>query len=971
MSSNALPMRRGATSAHAFVVRARASSGRLSMVRVVILALVALAVGAGVASPGSAGAGGTAPTPRRSAQTTVRVSGTITDQTSGVLPGVTVVLRSGDGDQPSRETVTDAGGDFHFEVPVGEYLIAASLPSFATFEVAIRAEPRLEPLAITLELETVEQRVDVEVDPDNELRLNSLASLAAMSLSEDELLGLPTDEQDLVQHLMLLAGADSSGNVEDDISTFIIDGFDQGRLPSPDEIAQIIIDPSPLRVDGSGDGPRIEIITRPGTGTWRRSTSFNFADESLDARTPGEPTKPARQTRDLEVDLSGPVVSGLLDVDLEASTRSQERAVDSLRAITPSGDVSEGVVRPETERQLELDTDIALSPSHTLGIGFDYETQETRNSGVGGFTLTERGIDENQDQWAFQVRERRLGDSFANDFRVLLSQETRQEVPVSEGVAIDVADAFNRGGGTNRSLDEQTRFQIEDRLRWQRGSWSFEAGAEGWYEKQHTVFENNFNGTFDFASLHDYCQATGFVGTNCLPTLDLVSAAVAAGLPTTYQNGAGERVEITGLPTTFTQTSGNAVLDLDEVGMESFLQADRSFGDTASLRLGVRYEATTHSLNYWRLSPTVNGQYRLFEDTIVSFGARVSFRDFQDYGTLIRNDGGAHQRQLSISSPSFPDPFVGGTVSVDENRSSLYVLDPDYRAPVSFDPQVNVTQQLRGGLRLNVSYNLSYGYQQQRTRNINAPFPGTPLPDEILDLPRDIRQDTIDRMRPFYPTVGNIYQIETTGRSEGRRLRIRLQRRRPVDLLGIGLSGSLDYSYRWGEDDNDFTNPYLAAWGLSRLERRLTSQLRVRFPRDSGVGHPFWRALAWATYERTNLNFYIRAETGRPYSIRSGRDLNGDQSTRDRPPGVPRNSARGPGLLNVDMTVTKDFVTNLADGADTPPPGTRVRLQARVSNLLNTSQIRSFSGVLSSPLFDQPTGYRRGRTVRLSMHVDF
>ena len=30
-----------------------------------------------------------------------------------------------------------------------------------------------------------------------------------------------------------------------------------------------------------------------------------------------------------------------------------------------------------------------------------------------------------------------------------------------------------------------------------------------------------------------------------------------------------------------------------------------------------------------------------------------------------------------------------------------------------------------------------------------------------------------------------------------------------------------------------------------------------------------------------------------------------------------------------------------------------------------------YSGVLSSPLFGQPTGFMRGRTVRLSMHVDF
>ena len=48
-----------------------------------------------------------------------------------------------------------------------------------------------------------------------------------------------------------------------------------------------------------------------------------------------------------------------------------------------------------------------------------------------------------------------------------------------------------------------------------------------------------------------------------------------------------------------------------------------------------------------------------------------------------------------------------------------------------------------------------------------------------------------------------------------------------------------------------------------------------------------------------------------------------------------------------------------------------VRFQARFYNVFNITNVRGYSGVLSSPLFGQPTGFLRGRTVRLSMHVDF
>ena len=90
-----------------------------------------------------------------------------------------------------------------------------------------------------------------------------------------------------------------------------------------------------------------------------------------------------------------------------------------------------------------------------------------------------------------------------------------------------------------------------------------------------------------------------------------------------------------------------------------------------------------------------------------------------------------------------------GAVTIDPNRTSLFQLSPDYHAPYGINPQVSVTQQLPGAVRLSVQYRLSYGYRQQRTRNINAPFPGTPLSNDILDLPREVRRDTVDRMRPF------------------------------------------------------------------------------------------------------------------------------------------------------------------------------------------------------------------------------
>ena len=651
------------------------------------------------------------------------------------------------------------------------------------------------------------------------------------------------------------------------------------------------------------------------------------------------------------------------------------------------------MVRPQLRRSIEIEGEVELAGNHSLDIGFEYQRGRTDNSGVGGFSLPERGSDDKNREWSLEISERSFGENHTNDIQFQVSKEYSRQVPVSTGVAINVADAFRSGGGTNRNIERETVVQLEDQLRFERGEWNFRFGLEGIYRKDNSTSENNYNGTFEFASLHDYCDATNFAGVNCQETEAIVTAAEAAGVSPTYRDARGREVRITGAPTTFTQRSGNANFAISRIALETYFQADRAFGERASLRLGVRYEAANHSVDYLRASPTVNVSYKVLEHTILSLGSQLNFRDFRSYEQLLRNDGSVYQKQLSISSPSFPNPFADGVGVVDPESTSLFVLDPDYQSPYTISPQINLNQELPASMRVTVSYSINFGIHQQRTRNINAPFPGTPLPEAILDLPRNQRREVVDRLRPFYPRVGNISQIESTGRSESRTLRLRFQRRRQVELLGFRFSGNFDYTYRSSDDDNDFANPYVRQWGRSRRAHEVRSQFSMRLPQTDGIGNRFLKAIAGATYSNTNLNFSLRANTGRLYSIRSGVDLNGDQSTRDRPSGVARNSETGPGFWNVDMTLTKDFRVgggaarqgrnNVAQARGRGGRGgrgggfggrageTRLRLRARFGNLLNHSQPRSFSGVLTSPFFGRPTGFTGGRTITLSMNFDF
>ena len=66
----------------------------------------------------------------------------------------------------------------------------------------------------------------------------------------------------------------------------IIDGFEGGRLPRRDQIAQIVIEPNSF--NATGTGPRITIVSRePGPrGPWSGNASYSYRDSRLNAATP-------------------------------------------------------------------------------------------------------------------------------------------------------------------------------------------------------------------------------------------------------------------------------------------------------------------------------------------------------------------------------------------------------------------------------------------------------------------------------------------------------------------------------------------------------------------------------------------------------------------------------------------------------------------------------------------------------------
>jgi hypothetical protein len=381
------------------------------------------------------------------------------------------------------------------------------------------------------------------------------------------------------------------------------------------------------------------------------------------------------------------------------------------------------------------------------------------------------------------------------------------------------------------------------------------------------------------------------------------------------------------------------------------------------------------------------------------------------YEQLLRSNGQTERYNISIQSPSFPDPFQGANVVMNPQANSIRLLADDYVAPYSIQPSFSWQQGLPKRMSINVNFQLNRGVHQNRNRNINAPYPGTPLPDEILDLlfsndpaERDLGRSIVDPMRPLYPYVGNITQQESVGKSLSKNLSIQFRTQNMPMLWGkVLIGGNVSWALAWAEDDSgNPMNAYdlAAEWGRSSSDQRhrVSSNLNVQVP--------------------GNMRFTINPSwsSGRPYNITLGQDVNGDSSNNDRPAGLGKNAGTGPSNFgNLRLNFTKTFI--IGGNTTTPrpaneyaepqrggggfgggggggggfgggfgggggggggvggrggnrPQGRQIQLSINVNNLFNSTTRTGISGVMSSPLFGQLTGGGQGRSITIGLNTN-
>ena len=765
---------------------------------------------------------------------TARLRGRVIDVTGAVMVGADVRVFGQNAAEPLQQAQTNASGDFDVALPPGEYTVEVSAPDFEAHREIVRLVPNMRPLSISLALAGLTEVVDATDDP-NQVAVSADPdqSLTAQTISGDAVKDLPEDEEQLAAYLQELA---NSGGGAGGQGSFVIDGFGGGRVPPRDQIQEIRINNSPFSAEFSGQGfGRIEIVTRAGTGNWQGGLNFNFRDESLNAKNPFAQSKPGYQVRNFNTQFSGPLIPNKLSVRFRGQNNETDNS-DSIRAITPTGSINTATVSPQTNRGFNMGGQLSLTRNNALNFNANFGSNKRLNQGVGGFNLVERASNSNSRNSEFQVRETAIiGTTLVHEARFEFRRDTQSQNPVTNGIAINVLDAFSGGGGQNRSNSNNKSYEFGNLLIWSKPRVTFKTGFQGNYVDNHNVSENNFIGTYAFSSLADY-QA--------------------------------------GLATTFTQNTGNPVLDLTQLELASFIQTDWRLKPRFTFSAGLRYEAQTNLSDYNNFDPRFGFAYQIGANTVLRGGGGVFHQRLNENNVeqLLRLDG-TRQLQIVIRNPSYPNPFLGGAAT--SIPSSLRVRAEDLAAPYNINSSLVLEQKVTNTIGMTFSFATVRGVHLLRSRNINAPLPGS-------------------LVRPD-PSKGNINQLESTGKSFSKNVGIGFRANVPR-AWNLNVFGN--YTLGWNHNDSDGafgtpSNNYDLAsdWGRSPQDtrHRVQTGINLRMP---------WNV---------NSMIFIQANSSRPFNITTGRDDNGDTVTNDRPAGVARNAGVGPSSYNLNLNFSKTF----------------------------------------------------------------
>jgi hypothetical protein len=868
-----------------------------------------------------------------------QITGTLKDQSGGVLPGATVAAKNQETGL-TRTAATEGNGEYRLPVlPPGVYTITAELQGFGT-ETRTDVTLVIDQTAImdfTLKTATLTETVTVTGESP---LVDTTASVVAASVTNAQIQDLPVASRRWIDLAMLTPGVSQDnirgqfyrGNVNIGAGTreysngFVVDGVNNtwAQMGEPrqnfamDSIREFKVSQSTYKAEyGLATGGLLTVVTKSGTNDLHGSAFNFFRDKSLTAKTVFEGERPAYRRWQYGGTFGGPIVKDRTHFfgAVEYTDENQFFTVNAGGRFpqyegTFLSDQYRWTYTAKVDHQISTtqslfaraSQEVEYRPIITSGgrihptNSFDFGVP--RDSYVAGHTwiVSPRIINELRVQYAYAKYEVAPPYShgswepgyFGNDRLDYCS-------------AIFTYPSLVLGGCGNSQMGPERRWQIRDDF-----AWATELGGM-----------HQWKTGLDFSVISFRGDNLGSpLGSWTFPR----DAEYNANDPATY-------------PTQWT-SSLPTYGEIPVKHFSTFIQDDWSIARNVTLNLGVRYDIQFGSYNedlqdlLARIGEKLGPAFAQLPITIPfhqgsdargdgnNFGPRAGvawdmFGDgrtnvhagyglFYDNMRTLQNFGELtwpQSRQIIISNPSYPDPLQGRSRDqfVSTAPPNITVMDNDNVSAYAHQVSSGVSRMM--GRNFGITADLIFVQRKSDRDTVD------------LNLP-----DRVTRVRP-YPQFARVNFWQPSADNTYQALLLKFEKRlsdRYQYLVSYTLSNS---------EDNSFQNVYGDRYGFFKEQYPGQADRRHRLVASGIVQLPWEVQLSAIADFRSSL----------PMNPTSGIDINADGYATDIPAGVTRfsgcrdlnvtaiNAFRQsrnlpavsdvvcPGFANVDMRLSKSF----------------------------------------------------------------
>jgi hypothetical protein len=518
--------------------------------------------------------------------------------------------------------------------------------------------------------------------------------------------------------------------------------------------------------------------------------------------------------------------------------------------------------------------DYQLTPTNTLTLRYQFERNTDQNDGVGGsgtIALPSQAYNSTSTEHTLQISDTQV----VNETRFEYERDNTNENALNNTPALNVVGLFLGGGntiGTNR--DQQNHIELQNYTSVSHGNHFIKFGGRLRYTSDNNYSTGNFNGTYTFTDVASYSA---------------------------------------GIPSQFSLITGQPQVQDNYVDAELYAEDDWKIIPNMTLSYGLRYETQNDIHDHKDFAPRIGLAWGLARGkntpkTVLRAGYGIFYDRFgQNLALNVDRLNGTDEQEFIVQSPTFyPNvPTQSELLAMGTStQPTQYRIDPRLRAPYTMQAGIGIERQVTKNATLSATYLNSRGVHQFLSDNINAPLPGT-----------------FDPAVPgsgTYPfgNVGNIYQYESEGTFKQQQLisNFNIKVGQKVSLFGF-------YTLSYANSDTDGAGSFpvdqydiAANWGRAAFDVR----------NRGVVGGSF--TLPYAI----RLSPFVFAQSGQPFDITFGQDLNGDSIFNDRPgfattPGtgtistpyglistnptpavvIPRNLGTAPGAFTFNVRLSK------------------------------------------------------------------